>query len=541
MPRPAPLARARWASGIGGLLLGLASAGAAWSAGPPVNNPPVISGTPPLTVAEQGTYSFTPTASDADGHSLRFSVVGKPIWARFDSATGTLSGSPSLTQAGVYSGIVISVTDGRTQVSLPTFNLTVTNTNVAPVVSGSPPLRVTAGKVYKFEPVVSDADGDVLTFSYIKKPGWLSVNSTTGKLWGQPKPGTDKLFKNVKITVSDGTTTVDLPWFNIDVAPAVGRKQPAGIYSLDRVVNKPFVHGVVVRARWSDLEPTEGVYDFSEIDEAIRAASAVGQSVTIATLPNFAPSWLIAKVQGTPDQVFVDARGYQNIVPWNETMLLALEKLVKAHAAHTVDGVKLGAHPAVKQINASIGGVTSVRLIVQPPGYTYEKFAAAVERSLDFWATAFPTGPHLYVGMFYFNPTNQSPPSSDVMLEYLLNRYDGVARPRMHYFQELLTGLAPATGSQGGMLLKTIDSRAGVMLQACGPWVEQGSPNWTCNWLLPSDSPSLGADLAIREYGSVYLEFYPDDLENPGYATQFESMKTSLESALNAAATLAGH
>jgi Putative Ig domain/Beta-galactosidase len=508
---------------------------AAWSQRAASNTAPVINGSPATTVAEGVAYAFTPTASDADGNTLRFSITDKPTWASFDSSTGKLSGTPSLSQAGVYANIVISVTDMRSKVSMPPFTITVTNTNSPPVLGGTPSLRVTAGMPYLFEPTSSDADGDVLTFTSSHKPSWSSLSAKTGKLYGTPPVGTDKLFTNVKISVSDGKTTVNLPWFNIDVAPAVGRNQPRGVYSLDRVVDKPYVQGVVVRVKWADLEPTEGSYDFSEIDDAIRAASAVGQSVSIVTLPNFE-----AKVASTPDAVFADAGGDPNIVPWNETMLLALEKLVKAQAAHTVDGIKLGAHPAVKQVNASIGGVTSVRLLVQPPGYTYDKFTAAVQRSLDFWQAAFPTGPHLYVGFFHFNPGNQTPPESELMREFLLNRYDGVARPRIHFFQEFLTGIAPSTTSPGGLLLKGTAARTGVMLQACGAWERQDGAYSTCAWAEPLDSPLLGAELAMREYGVVYLEFYPEDLVNPAYVAQFESIKSSLDAAYTAAAALAG-
>lgn len=524
---------------LAAVLLG-ASAVASSATRPPPNNPPVISGTPPTSVAEQATYSFKPVASDPEGATLRFSVTGKPIWASFDSTTGTLSGTPSLTQAGVYSNIVISVSDGKNLTSLPAFNLTVTNTNQSPVISGTPATRITAGAAYSFTPTVSDPDGDVLTFTSSHKPSWSSLNSKTGKLSGTPPAGTDKLFQNVKISVSDGQTSVALPTFNIDVAPAVGRNQPHGIYSLDRVVNKPFVSGVVARLKWSDLEPVEGQYDFSELDNTIREAQAAGQSVTVATLPNFAPSWLIAKVSSTPDQVFADMRGLQTIVPWNETMLLALQKLVQAHAAHTVDGIALGAHPTVKQINASVGGVTSVRVLPEPPGYTYEKFAAAVERSLDFWAAAFPSGKHLYTGLFYFNTGIQSPSSSDLIRESLLNRYDGVTRPRMHFFQEMLTGLSPTTISGGGKLLKGVDRRAGVMMQACAPWLEQDTGAWDCKWIEPLDTPQLGAELALREYRTVYFEFYPTDLESAAYASQFTSIKSLIDSTLVTEASFAG-
>jgi hypothetical protein len=92
------------------------------------NRPPVISGTPPTTVTAGQTYSFTPTASDPDGNTLTFSVSNKPAWASFSTSTGRLSGTPTSANAGNYPNIVISVSDGTSSTSLPSFGITVTAT-----------------------------------------------------------------------------------------------------------------------------------------------------------------------------------------------------------------------------------------------------------------------------------------------------------------------------------------------------------------------------------------------------------------------------
>ncbi len=91
------------------------------------NRAPVISGNP-LTTANVGTtYSFSPSASDADGDTLTFSIDNKPAWATFSSSTGRLSGTPAAGDVGTTSGIVIKVSDGKGgTASLATFNLTVT-------------------------------------------------------------------------------------------------------------------------------------------------------------------------------------------------------------------------------------------------------------------------------------------------------------------------------------------------------------------------------------------------------------------------------
>ncbi|MDF4792335.1 Ig-like domain-containing protein, partial [Vibrio parahaemolyticus] len=65
-----------------------------------VNDAPVISGTPALTVNEGSTYRFALQASDVDSSSLSFSIRNKPSWATFDRATGLLSGTPENEHVG---------------------------------------------------------------------------------------------------------------------------------------------------------------------------------------------------------------------------------------------------------------------------------------------------------------------------------------------------------------------------------------------------------------------------------------------------------
>ncbi|MFQ5634652.1 MAG: putative Ig domain-containing protein [Gammaproteobacteria bacterium] len=89
------------------------------------NNAPVISGSPATTATVGNQYSFRPSAQDADGDTLRFSIRNKPAWASFDGLTGRLSGTPGANDVGSYSAIVISVSDGKTSASLPAFSITV--------------------------------------------------------------------------------------------------------------------------------------------------------------------------------------------------------------------------------------------------------------------------------------------------------------------------------------------------------------------------------------------------------------------------------
>jgi hypothetical protein len=185
------------------------------------NAAPLISGTPPYSVTENSSYGFVPTASDADGDQLTFSVTNLPSWASFNASSGGLSGTPSSTDVGVYSGIVISVSDGVNSASLAPFSIEVTaGANTTPTISGTPLTDVVVNTAYSFVPTAADADGDLLTFSVSNLPSWASFNTTTGAITGMPTSGDVGTSSNIRITVSDGVASTSLAAFSITVSSA---------------------------------------------------------------------------------------------------------------------------------------------------------------------------------------------------------------------------------------------------------------------------------------------------------------------------------
>jgi hypothetical protein len=89
------------------------------------NTAPVIEGSPSTAVTVSSTYDFRPSASDADGDALRFSVANRPAWTDFDPATGRLSGHPTAADVGIYANVLITVSDGKSSSALPSFSITV--------------------------------------------------------------------------------------------------------------------------------------------------------------------------------------------------------------------------------------------------------------------------------------------------------------------------------------------------------------------------------------------------------------------------------
>jgi hypothetical protein len=110
------------------------------------NRAPTISGSP-LNIVMQGTsYTFTPTAADADGNTLTFTVVNKPAWASFDTGTGQLSGTPAPSDIGTTTDIAISVSDGASSASLASFSIQVVATATgSAMLTWNPPTQNTDG------------------------------------------------------------------------------------------------------------------------------------------------------------------------------------------------------------------------------------------------------------------------------------------------------------------------------------------------------------------------------------------------------------
>jgi hypothetical protein len=183
---------------------------------------PTLSGTPPSTATVGVQYWFRPKVYDPDGGGWYFSIRNKPSWLTFSTTNGILSGTPSASNVGTYSSIVISVSDSAGTRSLPAFSITVkssgtSSTNSAPTISGTPPTSVAAGASYSFRPTASDANGDSLTFSITNKPVWATFSTSTGQLSGVPSLSHVGTYGSIAIKVSDGKVTTSLPVFSIAV------------------------------------------------------------------------------------------------------------------------------------------------------------------------------------------------------------------------------------------------------------------------------------------------------------------------------------
>jgi Putative Ig domain len=182
---------------------------------------PKISGSPATTIQAGHAYLFKASAQDTAGSTLKFSIQNAPVWASFDSTTGTLSGTPTAKNVGKTSNILVSVSNGAEDASLPAFSITVTaaatGTPTTLTISGQPVTALNAGSAYAFSPSASDPSGAKLTFAIQNMPSWATFNKSTGELAGTPEASNVGTYQNIEISVSDGAATASLPAFSISV------------------------------------------------------------------------------------------------------------------------------------------------------------------------------------------------------------------------------------------------------------------------------------------------------------------------------------
>jgi alpha-tubulin suppressor-like RCC1 family protein len=166
-----------------------------------------ISGTPSTSLGQDAYYAFVPTSFGATS----FSITNKPAWATFDAATGSLYGTPTAANIGVYPNIIISATDGIRSASLPAFSITVYG---QPIIGGTPAATATAGLFYSFTPTSTNAG----SFGISGKPGWASFNTSTGTLSGTPTVSNIGVYSGIGILAINGGLSASLPAFSITVS-----------------------------------------------------------------------------------------------------------------------------------------------------------------------------------------------------------------------------------------------------------------------------------------------------------------------------------
>jgi hypothetical protein len=170
-----------------------------------VNRPPVLS----LIVAvdEGQPLVFTISGIDLDGGALTYSASNLPDGASFDPGSRTFSWTPGYDQAGVYPNVRFQVSDGTSTVSQE-ITITVNDVNQPPLLNAIGPKTVDEGKLLAFIISANDPEGDTLIYSAHNLPDGASFDPESQTFSWTPGYDQAGVYPNVRLEVSDGTSTV---------------------------------------------------------------------------------------------------------------------------------------------------------------------------------------------------------------------------------------------------------------------------------------------------------------------------------------------
>ena len=308
--------------------------------------------------------------------------------------------------------------------------------------------------------------------------------------------------------------------------------EPAGIFSLGVAQDNPntrfderlanirsydFVSGFTLRVYWKDLETSQGVYDFTVIDEAIKRVEALGQHLNLEVL------------QGTPQYVidgagttYLNSRSELTPAPWDSFAQTRYAALENALANHVVDdgtgtNLPLNQHPTLVSVDASSVGLNlGVRDlnggIRNLPDYTQERYMDSILQGVGASRSAFSDKQGF---LAYFGFTDGLPGVSvdQQLITRLAAQYNGAGQPSLAFFIENLSDLGPVPGpgsTIGNNLLSWTQLGGDTMMQGLDSWLKHSPSRDT---QLASLNPATGIELAYSNFGTRFFELYATDLD----------------------------
>jgi gliding motility-associated-like protein len=187
------------------------------------NDPPVFISSPITTIDEDEFYTYSIEVTDPDtGDVLTLSSLSSPSWLTFEDqgdGIAILRGLPINKDVGVHV-IQLQATDISGQSVLQDFEITVVNTNDAPLITSEAITSVDEDSAYLYQLVLNDDDtpyGDVIVVSFeTDLPSWMTFNEITRTLSGTPT-NEDVDIYSITINIVDQHGATDQQVFTLEV------------------------------------------------------------------------------------------------------------------------------------------------------------------------------------------------------------------------------------------------------------------------------------------------------------------------------------
>jgi hypothetical protein len=253
-----------------------------------------------LTVPENQTFVFEFNATDPDGDSLSYSIVGGDDQALFDlnTTSGILTfknvpdfESPADSDANNVYELTVQVSDGTVQAT-QNLNVSVTGINEPPVFTSAPNRNLPEGQLVVGEVNATDPDGDSLSYSIAggDDQALFDLNATSGILsfknvpdFESPADSDANNIYELTVQVSDGTVQATQ---NLNVS-VTGINEPPVFTSLPNF-NLPEGQTMVGELNATDPDGDSLVYSIAGgDDQALFEINATSGILTFKNVPDF--------------------------------------------------------------------------------------------------------------------------------------------------------------------------------------------------------------------------------------------------------------
>lgn len=314
---------------------------------------------------------------------------------------------------------------------------------------------------------------------------------------------------------------------------SVSSEVPRGVFSLstagkacdETVLTNPDVTGVALRQAWSDLEPTEGVFDWTFLDSEVARVAAAGKQILLRIITQAGkPAWVTTAVTAAGGSFYTfDDNGVTTTIPvfWDPTFLAKKKAMIAALGAH------FSKNSAIKIVSASFANATSEDWNVPhnpdevtkwlAVGYTSQKMLDAGKQIIDATMTAFPTqyvtmaiGGNGHVG----GTGNLDPDATYVPRNVILTARASWPGRMLAQINSLSTYNPVAPGPDDSVWHLLWDSRPDVaaqMVYQCAT-----DPTYRVNGGVAGDPATVlrvAVDAGVS-YGVNYIEIYQIDVVN---------------------------
>ena len=151
------------------------------------NQAPQIISSPLTTGRENSQYSYAVSAIDPDmGDVLTYGLTQAPTGMAIDASTGLIAWMPATGAAGLYD-ITVTVRDQAGLTDAQSYQLSIAQENLAPVIGSTPVTTATETQTYQYDVDATDPNpGDSVNYALVMAPSGMTIDADTGLITWVP-------------------------------------------------------------------------------------------------------------------------------------------------------------------------------------------------------------------------------------------------------------------------------------------------------------------------------------------------------------------